>query len=149
MSSYLRKPCILLVEDHLAMRKIIKSVLLGLGINAVVEAPDGVEALNILNERNKFERTSSQKRFLVDDSAKRPIEFIICDWIMPRLTGIELLETIRRDAELKDLPFIMLTAENTREEIMRAVQLGITDYIVKPFRSAVLEAKLRSYLEIK
>lgn len=136
--------CVLVVEDRMAMRKIVKNVLQGMGVRLVLEAADGFEALNILRQRNQV---NSKLGTLGRDN--KPVEFIVCDWSMPKLSGIELLEVVRKEKALSHLPFIMLTAEGGREQIVQAIDLGVTDYVVKPFTAAVLEAKLRALLGLK
>jgi two-component system chemotaxis response regulator CheY len=112
----------LVVDDFSTMRRIVRNLLKELGFNNVDEAEDGVEALGKL-------RAGS-------------FEFVISDWNMPNMTGIDLLRNIRADAALKSLPVLMVTAEAKKENIIAAAQAGASGYVVKPFTSATLDEKL-------
>jgi two-component system chemotaxis response regulator CheY len=112
----------LVVDDFSTMRRIVRNLLKELGFTNVDEAEDGVIALQKLKNGN--------------------IDFVITDWNMPNMTGIELLKNIRADAALKGLPVLMITAEAKKENIIAAAQSGASGYIVKPFTAAVLEEKL-------
>lgn len=131
---------VLLVEDQMAMRKIIKTVLQHIGVKVVIEASDGLEAYQLLRQRNISRQQPVPKSGFDPRSAK--IDFIIADWRMPKMTGLELLQEVRRDSRLCELPFMMLTAENDSQQIQEAIRLGVNDYIVKPFTSRTLESKL-------
>lgn len=113
---------VLVVDDFSTMRRIIKNILRQLGFNNVVEADDGTTAWDILN--------------------KDKIEFIISDWNMPQMTGIELLRKVRASEEFCDLPFLMVTAEAQQENIIEAVQAKVSNYIVKPFTADVMKQKI-------
>lgn len=113
---------ILVVDDFSTMRRIIKNILRQLGFNNVVEADDGTTAWDVLN--------------------KDRIEFIISDWNMPQMTGIELLRKVRASEEFGDLPFLMVTAEAQQENIIEAVQAKVSNYIVKPFTPEVMKQKI-------
>ncbi|WP_096618945.1 chemotaxis response regulator CheY [Candidatus Enterovibrio altilux] len=113
---------ILIVDDFSTMRRIVKNLLRDLGFNNTVEADDGLTALPILK--------------------KGSIEFVVTDWNMPGMQGIDLLKNIRTDGALKHLPVLMITAEAKREQIIEAVQAGINGYIVKPFTAVTLKEKL-------
>lgn len=113
---------VLVVDDFSTMRRIIKNILRQLGFNNVVEADDGTTAWNVLN--------------------KDKIEFIISDWNMPQMTGIELLRKVRASEEFGDLPFLMVTAEAQQENIIEAVQAKVSNYIVKPFTAEILKQKI-------
>ena len=113
---------VLVVDDFSTMRRIIKNILRQLGFNNVVEADDGTTAWDILN--------------------KDKIEFIISDWNMPQMTGIELLRKVRGSEEFADLPFLMVTAEAQQENIIEAVQAKVSNYIVKPFTADVMKQKI-------
>lgn len=113
---------ILVVDDFQTMRRIIINLLRQLGFTNVVEAQDGALAL----EKVK------------DDS----IDLVISDWNMPNMTGLEFLKALRASEEYKDLPFIMVTAEGKKENVIAAVQAGVNNYIVKPFNAATLKEKL-------
>jgi two-component system chemotaxis response regulator CheY len=112
----------LVVDDFSTMRRIVRNLLKELGYTNAEEAEDGVVALNMLRA-NKF-------------------DFVVSDWNMPNMTGIELLKSIRADASLKALPVLMITAEARKENIIEAAQAGANGYIVKPFTAATLDEKL-------
>lgn len=113
----------LVVDDFSTMRRIVRNLLKELGFINVQEAEDGVEALRKLRAD--------------------PFEFVVSDWNMPNMTGIELLRAIRADAALKHLPVLMVTAEAKRENIIEAAQAGASGYVVKPFTAATLDEKLK------
>jgi two-component system chemotaxis response regulator CheY len=113
---------VLIVDDFSTMRRIIKNILRQLGFNNVVEADDGTTAWEVLN--------------------KDKIDFIISDWNMPQMTGIELLRKVRASEEFADLPFLMVTAEAQQENIIEAVQAKVSNYIVKPFTPEVMKQKI-------
>ncbi|MFN8392533.1 MAG: response regulator [Bdellovibrionota bacterium] len=145
MNKSFQQLVVLIVEDHFAMRKIIRTVLHSIGIRHIVEAGDGSQALSELKARNQG---------LISDIAggvgtARSIDLIIADWNMPNVTGIELLKQVRAHHNWSSVPFMMLTAENSREQIMEALNAGVSDYIVKPFTSTLFEAKVRSLIEAK
>ena len=118
---------ILVVDDFATMRKVIKNLLRQTGYQNVTEAEDGVVALKELR---------SQK-----------IDFVISDWNMPNMTGIELLKAVRADSELSSLPFLMVTAESLKENVLEAVKAGVSNYIVKPFTAEVLSEKIEKIIE--
>jgi two-component system chemotaxis response regulator CheY len=113
---------ILVVDDFATMRRIVKNVLRQLGFNDIDEADDGVQALAKMKAR-KF-------------------DFVISDWNMPNMNGLEFLRAIRADEELKNIPFLMVTAEAIKENIVAAVQAGVSNYIVKPFTPEVMKEKI-------
>jgi two-component system chemotaxis response regulator CheY len=113
---------ILVVDDFSTMRRIIKNILRQLGYDNVVEADDGTTAWEVLNKDN--------------------IDFIISDWNMPQMTGIELLRKVRASEEYSDVPFLMVTAEAQQENIIEAVQAKVNNYIVKPFTPETLGQKI-------
>ena len=117
----------LVVDDFSTMRRIVRNLLKELGFTNVQEAEDGVDALNKLRGE--------------------AFEFVVTDWNMPNMTGIELLKTIRADAALKHLPVLMITAEAKKENIIEAAQAGASGYIVKPFTAATLDEKLKKIFE--
>lgn len=114
---------ILVVDDFSTMRRIVRNLLKELGFSNVHEAEDGVEALKKLRAE--------------------PFEFVVSDWNMPNMTGIELLREIRKDPALKHLPVLMVTAEAKKENIIEAAQAGASGYVVKPFTSVTLDEKLQ------
>ncbi|MGY4878849.1 chemotaxis response regulator CheY [Vreelandella aquamarina] len=117
----------LVVDDFPTMRRIVRSLLKELGFTNVEEAEDGQDALNKLRA-GKF-------------------EFIVSDWNMPNLDGLEMLKEIRQDEALKELPVLMVTAEAKKENIIAAAQAGANGYVVKPFTAATLEEKLNKIFE--
>lgn len=117
----------LVVDDFATMRRIVRNLLKDLGFNNVEEAEDGFDALNKL-------RTSS-------------FDFVISDWNMPNMDGLQLLSEIRQDSQLGSLPVLMVTAEAKKENIIAAAQAGASGYVVKPFTAATLEEKLGKIFE--
>ncbi|MEA3486123.1 MAG: chemotaxis response regulator CheY [Thermodesulfobacteriota bacterium] len=118
---------ILVVDDFATMRKIIKNLLKQAGYQNIVEAEDGGAALKTLQ---------SQK-----------VDFIISDWNMPNMNGLEFLTAVRTDSELSSLPFLMVTAEALQENVVQAVKAGVSNYIVKPFTAEVLNEKIEKIIE--
>lgn len=118
---------ILIVDDFSTMRRIIKNLLRDLGFNNTQEADDGSTALPMLH--------------------KGGFDFVITDWNMPGMQGIDLLKAIRADDNLKHLPVLMVTAEAKREQIIAAAQAGVNGYVVKPFTAATLKEKLDKIFE--
>lgn len=112
----------LVVDDFSTMRRIVRNLLKELGFNNVDEAEDGVDALGKLRGGG--------------------FQFVVSDWNMPNMTGIDLLKSIRADASLKHLPVLMVTAEAKKENIIAAAQAGANGYVVKPFTAATLDEKL-------
>jgi two-component system chemotaxis response regulator CheY len=117
----------LVVDDFSTMRRIVRNLLKELGFNDVDEAEDGVVALQKLQTGN--------------------FDFVISDWNMPNMTGIELLRAIRANPALKHLPVLMVTAEAKKENIIEAAQASANGYIVKPFTAVTLDEKLNKILE--
>lgn len=113
---------ILVVDDSSTMRKILKTVLGELGFRNTVEADDGDTAWDLLTNDK--------------------IELIICDHKMPRVTGVEFLKMVRGDERFDCLPFIMVTAESMRENVIEAAKSGVSGYVVKPFSADTLEKKM-------
>ena len=117
----------LVVDDFSTMRRIVRNLLKELGFTNVDEAEDGAVALAKLTGGN--------------------FDFVISDWNMPNMTGIELLRAVRADAALCKLPVLMITAEAKKENIIEAAQAKANGYIVKPFTAAVLDEKLNKILK--
>lgn len=113
---------VLVVDDFSTMRRIVKNILRQLGFQNIVEADDGTSAVALL-EREK-------------------VDLIISDWNMPNMTGIELLRHVRGSDSLKDIPFLMVTAEAQQENIIEAVKAKVSNYIVKPFTADTLNEKI-------
>lgn len=118
---------ILIVDDFSTMRRIIKNLLRDLGFTNTSEADDGTTALPML-QNNHF-------------------DFVVTDWNMPGMTGIDLLKAIRADQRLAGLPVLMVTAEAKREQIIEAAQAGVNGYVVKPFTAQVLKEKIDKIFE--
>ncbi len=118
---------ILIVDDFSTMRRIVKNLLADLGYTNTAEADDGNTALVALRSA--------------------PFDFVVTDWNMPGMTGIDLLRNIRADDKLKTLPVLMVTAEAKREQIIEAAQNGVNGYIIKPFTAQTLEEKLGKIFE--
>lgn len=114
---------ILVVDDFPTMRRIVKTLMRQNGYSNFVEAEDGQQGMRML------ETTPD-------------IEFIVSDWNMPNMTGLEFLKAVRADPRFKHLPFLMVTAEAEKENIIEAVKNGVSNYIVKPFTGATLQEKL-------
>lgn len=113
----------LVVDDFSTMRRIVRNLLKELGFANVQEAEDGVDALNKLRSET--------------------FDFVVSDWNMPNMSGIDMLREIRADANLKHLPVLMVTAEAKKENIILAAQTGASGYVVKPFTAATLDEKLK------
>lgn len=118
---------ILVVDDFSTMRRIIKNLLRDLGFQNITEADDGKTALPILKQGG--------------------IDFLVTDWNMPEMTGIELIGEVRKDPNLAHIPILMVTAEAKREQIIAAAQAGVNGYVVKPFTATVLKEKIEKIFE--
>ena len=119
----------LVVDDFSTMRRIVKNLLQELGYQNVQEADDGKTAWPMLQSGN--------------------FDFVITDWNMPLMPGLDLLKAIRADERLKGLPVLMVTAEAKREQIVEAVQAGVSGYVVKPFTAEILKQKLDKILQAR
>lgn len=113
---------ILVVDDFPTMRKIIRNLLKQLGLNNVLEADDGTAALQLLNNE--------------------AIDLVISDWNMPKMTGLELLKSIRGNDELSHVKVLMVTAEAKKDNILEAIGSGVSNCSVKPFTAQVLQEKI-------
>ena len=118
---------ILVVDDFATMRGIIKNLLRDLGYNNVAEADDGQTALPILRAGD--------------------FDFLITDWNMPIMTGLDLLKAVRGDVRLAKLPILLVTAEAKRDQIVEAAQAGVNGYVVKPFTANILKEKIDKIFE--
>ena len=118
---------ILIVDDFSTMRRIIKNLLRDLGFTNTAEADDGTTALPMLQSGN--------------------FDFLVTDWNMPGMNGIELLRAVRADERLKLLPVLMVTAEAKRDQIIEAAQAGVNGYVVKPFTAQALKEKIEKVFE--
>ena len=118
---------ILVVDDFATMRRIIKNLLRDLGFTNTKEADDGNSGLPMLQAGN--------------------FDFLITDWNMPGMTGLDLLKAVRSDPKLSKLPVLMVTAESKRDQIIEAAQAGVNGYVVKPFTAGTLEEKISKIFE--
>jgi two-component system chemotaxis response regulator CheY len=118
---------VLVVDDMSTMRKIIKNMLTQIGFTNITEADDGATAWPKIEEAHE---------------AGIPYEFIVSDWNMPGLSGLELLKRLRADEKYKNLPFLMITAEAEQSNVVIAVKAGVSNFIVKPFSAQVLKEKI-------
>lgn len=118
---------ILIVDDFSTMRRIIKNLLRDLGFNNTQEADDGSTALPMLQNGD--------------------FDFLITDWNMPNMPGIDLLKAVRADANLKTMPVLMVTAEAKRDQIVEAAEAGVNGYVVKPFTAETLKEKIDKIFE--
>ena len=114
---------VLIVDDFATMRRILKNIMKQIGFSDITEADNGKNALKVLRSQE--------------------IDLILCDWNMPEMPGIEVLNTVRADDELKNTPFVMVTAEAQKENIIEAVKAGVSSYVVKPFTAETVEQKLK------
>ena len=117
---------ILVVDDFATMRRILKGNLRQLGFSNILEAEDG--------------------RLALEELKKNKVDLIISDWNMPNMTGLELLKAVRGDESLKQIPFVMVTAEGQKDNVMEAAKAGVSNYVVKPFTPDTLEEKLKKVL---
>ena len=118
---------ILIVDDFSTMRRIIKNLLRDLGFTNTAEADDGTTALPMLKSGS--------------------FDFLVTDWNMPGMSGIDLLRAVRADERLKHLPVLMVTAEAKRDQIIEAAQAGVNGYVVKPFTAQALKEKIEKIFE--
>ena len=113
---------VLVVDDFSTMRRIVRNILRQIGFTNIFEAEDGKSALAALRQEKH--------------------RFVVTDWNMPNMSGLELLQAIRSDPELKDTPVLMVTAEAQRENIIVAAKSGVSNYIVKPFTAETMQEKI-------
>jgi two-component system chemotaxis response regulator CheY len=120
---------VLVVDDFSTMRRIVKNTLRQIGFTNIEEAEDGQKA---------FDRLVVEK-----------FDFVVSDWNMPNMTGIDLLRKVRATPQIKDIPFLMVTAEAKQENIVEAIKAGVSNYIVKPFTVATLDEKIKKIFKVK
>lgn len=125
MNTVDKKMHILVVDDFASMRQIIRKTLVSLGFENISEAAGAVDAVRKIQEGEDF-------------------QFIISDWNMPNMTGLEFLTYVRSSEKMKKVPFLMITAEAQKENIIQAAKAGVSQYIVKPFTAESLQQKLES-----
>ncbi len=118
---------VLIVDDFATMRRILKNILKQLGFKNILEADDGTTALEVLG--------------------KQDVDLIISDWNMPKMTGLELLKKIRADEKYSKHPFLMVTAEAQKQNVIEAVQAGVSNYVVKPFTAEAISEKLKKIIK--
>lgn len=116
----------LVVDDFSTMRRIVKNFLNDLGYSNVTEADDGTTALPILKGGG--------------------VDFLVTDWNMPGMAGLDLLKAVRADPAMSKLPVLLVTAEAKREQIVEAAQAGVNGYVVKPFTAQTLKEKIEKIL---
>ena len=120
---------VLVVDDFSTMRRIVKNPLRQIGFTNIEEAEDGQKAYD---------------RLIVEK-----FDFVVSDWNMPNMTGIDLLRKVRATPQIKDIPFLMVTAEAKQENIVEAIKAGVSNYIVKPFTVATLDEKVKKIFKEK
>ena len=113
---------VLVVDDFATMRRILKNILKQIGFTKIIDADDGSTALAMLK--------------------KNKVDLIISDWNMPKVSGLELLKAVRSDESIKDMPFLMVTAEAQKDSVVQAIQAGVSNYVVKPFTPDTIKEKL-------
>ena len=113
---------VLVVDDFETMRRILKNILKQIGFTKIIDADDGSTALAMLK--------------------KDKVDLIISDWNMPKVSGLELLKAVRSDESIKDMPFLMVTAEAQKDSVVQAIQAGVSNYVVKPFTPEAIKEKL-------
>jgi two-component system chemotaxis response regulator CheY len=122
---------ILVIDDMPVMRKMVTKILTDLGYSDIEHAEDGAIALEKVKQAH---------------SAGVGFQFIVSDWNMPNMTGLELLINLRADDSFKKLPFLMVTAEGEKGNIIKAVQAGVSDFVIKPFTKDILSQKINRVL---
>jgi two-component system chemotaxis response regulator CheY len=120
---------ILIVDDMTMMRSLVKSQLRQLGYSKFYEANDGAKALFLLEQMHK---------------AGNPIQLVFADWDMPVMSGIALLTVVKKSPDLKDTPFILVTAEGDPTKVKEAIALGVSNFVRKPFSAAIISEKIES-----
>lgn len=118
---------ILVVDDFPTMRRIVKNILKQLGFENIEEAEDGAQAYSKLKSGG--------------------FGFVVSDWNMPNMDGLSFLKAVRSDPELKDTPFLMVTAEAEKNKVIEAIKAGVSNYIVKPFTAEILKEKMDRIFE--
>jgi two-component system chemotaxis response regulator CheY len=113
---------VLVVDDFSTMRRIVKNLLKQIGYKDIEEAEDGVQALSKLQDGG--------------------FGLVVSDWNMPNMDGLEMLQSVRQDPALKEIPVLMVTAEAEKEKVITAIQAGVNNYVVKPFTGEILKEKL-------
>jgi len=122
---------VLVVDDYQAMRRMLADILRYAGIKNISHAEDGAVAWNRIRQQNPS------------------FDLVFLDWDMPNMTGIELLQQLRAEEQYKDMPVIMITAEADVEHVKEAIEVGVTDYIVKPYKPQTVISKIQSVMKVK
>jgi two-component system chemotaxis response regulator CheY len=117
---------ILVVDDMMTMRKLVTKSLKEIGFKDISEAKDGAEAWEALSNANP------------------PFGLVVSDWNMPNSSGMDLLKRVRSDSKYGTLPFVLVTAENEKHQVMEAIQAGVSNYVTKPFKTEDLRTKLEA-----
>jgi len=117
----------LVIDDMMTMRKIITKMLKQIGFTNLQEADDGATAWPMIEQAKE---------------AGEPFEFIVSDWNMPKMSGLDLLIKIRGTEGIKDTPFLMVTAEAEQSNVVKVVQAGVSNFVVKPFKPDTLKEKI-------
>jgi len=120
---------VLVVDDMMVMRKVIIKACKEIGFSDFTEAEDGIQAWDVMNQTD--------------------FGLVISDWNMPKCTGLNLLKKIRQNSKLKSIPFVLLTAESEKDQVMEAIQSGVDSYITKPFTAAIVQKKLNEVFKKK
>ncbi len=115
---------VLVADDFATMRKIVRNILKQIGFEHILEAEDGAAALLLIKQEK--------------------VGLVVTDWNMPNMSGLELLQALRRDPETAKVPVLMVTAEGLKENVLEAVKAGVNNYVVKPFTAEVLEEKIEA-----
>ncbi|MCX6117319.1 MAG: response regulator [Proteobacteria bacterium] len=121
---------ILIVDDFPTMRRIVKTLLRQSGYNNFLEADDGAHGIELLKSNSD-------------------VDFIICDWNMPNINGLEMLKTVRSQGSMREIPFLMVAAESEKDQMLDAVKNGVSNFIIKPFTGAALQEKLMKAFSVK
>ncbi|MGZ5278891.1 MAG: response regulator [Pseudobdellovibrionaceae bacterium] len=119
---------ILVADDMPTIRDLVKGQLKNMGFKTILEAADGEQAMQVL---------------INNTQAGTPIQLVISDWNMPKMTGLEFLKQVRASSEWANLPFVLLTSESERDEVTEAILAGVSQYVVKPFAAKIFEEKLK------
>lgn len=119
---------ILIADDMPSIRELVKNQLKNMGFKNILEAGDGEAALNLL---------------ISNTTMGTPIQLVISDWNMPKMSGLDFLKYVRASTDWSDLPFILLTSESERDQVTEAILAGVSQYLVKPFAGKAFEEKLR------
>jgi two-component system chemotaxis response regulator CheY len=119
---------ILVADDMPTIRDLVKGQLKNMGFKTILEAADGEQAMQVL---------------ISNYQAGTPIQLVISDWNMPKMTGLEFLKQVRASSEWANLPFVLLTSESERDQVTEAILAGVSQYVVKPFAAKIFEEKLK------